>query len=109
MDAYNKLIGSLKRVCYFFQVRQKDADAAYKSINNLLASHAADDSTGVTWPVMEELQDLYSLYLLRDGPEKETLQKLLEITDEAAAELESVVNAGNFRVEKEVTEDEALF
>eukprot|EP00959_Pyramimonas_sp_CCMP1952_P412013 8634023-Pyramimonas_sp.AAC.1 len=90
-------------------VRQKDADAAYKSINNLLASHAADDSTGVTWPVMEELQDLYSLYLLRDGPEKETLQKLLEITDEAAAELESVVNAGNFRVEKEVTEDEALF
>ena len=56
------------------QVRQHDEDAAFRSVKNLLASHAADDSTGVSWPVMEELQDLYSLYLLKDGPEKQTLQ-----------------------------------
>lgn len=41
------------------QVRMKDADAALKSMNNLLACHLADPNTPVSWPVPEELQDLY--------------------------------------------------
>jgi len=91
------------------QARLHDSEAAFKSVNNLLASHAADASTGVKWPVMEELQDLYSLYLLKDGPEKKTLQTLLEIDDETEAKLAEVVRAGNFSVEAEELEDEALF
>lgn len=94
------------------QIRQKDADASYRSIKNMLACHQADDTTGISWPVMEELQDLYSLYLLRKGPEdgRKMLQQLLEITDATQGELASVVDAGNFTVAVEEAEDEeALF
>jgi len=90
------------------QNRQHDPELAFKSLNNLLACHAAQPDLPVSWPVQEELQDLYSLYLFKGGSNKEDLKTVLKLSDETAAELESVVSTGGWKIEEE-DEDEPLF
>jgi hypothetical protein len=93
------------------QVRQKDAVAANKSINNLLACHLAAPEVEVSWPIPEELQDLYSLYTSSGGADTATLAAVLKLEDATVAQLDDIVRAGNFTLveEKSGVDEEALF
>jgi len=93
------------------QVRQKDAVAANKSINNLLACHLAAPEVEVSWPIPEELQDLYSLYTSNGGADTATLAAVLKLDDATVAQLDDIVRAGNFTLveEKSGVDEEALF
>ncbi|KAK3247525.1 hypothetical protein CYMTET_42978 [Cymbomonas tetramitiformis] len=91
-------------------LRSKDVDETLKCINNLIACNKAAPDTKVSWPLETELQDLYSIYIMRKGDSKEVLQDLLSISDETAQNLEAVVEAGTFNLaEEEESEEEALF
>jgi hypothetical protein len=95
------------------QMRQKGAEnmkLANKSINNLLACHMAAPGVEVSWPIAEELQDLYSLYISNAGKDTATLASVLKLDAATVAVLEDVVRAGNFgEVEKSGVDEEALF
>jgi len=92
------------------QTRMKEGDAAMKSINNLLACHMAAPDITVSWPVEEELQDLYSLYASKEGASKDVLQEVLGLSDETVAQLTDIVAAGNFTaMSKDTDLNEALY
>jgi len=84
-------------------LRQKDADAVAKALNNLrAASAAAPGAPPLAWPVKEELMDLYSVACLAGQGEAELagLAEVLQLEAETCDALRGVVRAGNFRLER---------
>ena len=76
----------------------------------LPALQAAPDSTPAQWQPHEELQDLYSVYIGREGDadKQATVASMLGIPDNEARSLAELVAAGSFKLEQEA-EEEAFF
>lgn len=81
-------------------LRQKKSKEVVGVLNNLLACDRAAPSPGpLKWAVLEELLDLYSLYLTQPAAKPENtlrLRELLGIDEGTAASLEEVVRSGTF-------------
>mmetsp|Transcript_32358 Transcript_32358/g.81630 ORF Transcript_32358/g.81630 Transcript_32358/m.81630 type:complete len:1052 (-) Transcript_32358:50-3205(-) len=93
-------------------LRQKRLDDAVKDMNNLLACNRANPvDKPMEWAEPEELQDVFSVYMIKDKDEgkQAELQKLLGITDEQAASLKEVIASGGFRLEQEAENEGAIF
>lgn len=93
-------------------LRQKKLDDAVKDVNNLLACNRANPSDKpMEWAEPEELQDMFSVYMIKDKDEAKQaeVQKLLGITDEQAAALKEVITSGSFKLEQEAENEGAIF
>jgi len=93
-------------------LRQKKMADAVKSLNNLKACAAAlPDSPTEAWGEKEEVADLYSLYCSKesDDSRRAGVQAVLGISDDEAATLRGIVEAGQFKLGQEAEEEEAAF
>lgn len=91
-------------------LRQKNLGDAVKSVNNLLACTVAlPGADPVRWEEPEEVADLFSVYLSKEGDagKQDAVQRVLGISDEEAAGLRAVVESGGFKLTSEAAESEA--
>ena len=92
------------------ELRGKKIDAVVKACKNLLACHGVAPESKLEWAVKEELQDIYSVFLV-DGADDEQaslLQSALGLDDATCSGLKEIVAADKFQLKADV-ENEALF
>jgi hypothetical protein len=85
-------------------LRQRDSAAVMKAVNNMRAASAAlSAAPPLTWPVKEELMDLYSVAAAAGAPREQLdgLAATLALDESTTAALRSVVAAGQFVLDKE--------
>ena len=85
-------------------LRQRDSAAVMKAVNNMRAASAAlADAKPLTWPVKEELMDLYSVAAASGAPREQLdgLAATLALDEATTAALRNVVAAGQFVLDKE--------
>ncbi|KZV25772.1 hypothetical protein F511_04833 [Dorcoceras hygrometricum] len=89
-------------------LRQRNHSGVVNSLNNMLACDKAVPSTPLSWELLDELADLFLVYLKSD-PEDEKrarMQYLLNISDSTAEALEAMKDKG---LPNEKAEEEFVF
>ena len=92
-------------------LRQRNVEEMMTNINNVLACRQAIPSESVQWSEREELMDVYAYYYnsSKDAAKLACLKEVLDISDEEAANLESLVDSGKFVFEEKESDDMAIF
>lgn len=93
-------------------LRQKKLGDSAKELNNLLSCEAvAPSAQAAKWEAREELCDLYSVYLTKvsDAEKRQQVAKILGISQPEAENLQSIVDAGQFKVGQEAEEESTAF
>eukprot|EP00850_Spirogloea_muscicola_P000344 SM000001S04746 [mRNA] locus=s1:1907659:1913549:- [translate_table: standard] len=82
-------------------LRQKKPNDAVTSLNNLLSCDKASRAEPLSWPVKEELLDLYSIFVsqVHEDAKAERLAELLAIDQRTREDLRDMVKSGGFSLD----------